>query len=163
MSDLKLWQCIGGPLHGQWRPTGDKPIATQKPANERVVDYAITNVQWDGKDIGPAVAHVSMAMPPRPVLYYPTRVRLTGWRIDLTFYLKAEVAAGAEDVLTGSVMPGGIVGAPIFYEPACRWCYGRPLPGFDVCSRVACINNVATIASLDHLTADDAARWGDRE
>lgn len=48
-------------------------------------------------------------------------------------------------------------------EPACRWCYGRPMPGMDVCSRVPCILNVAWLDSLPLVTAHDALGWhGDR-
>jgi hypothetical protein len=35
---------------------------------------------------------------------------------------------------------------------ACRWCYGQPMPGFDVCSRVRCITNVQAVDSLDTIT-----------
>ncbi len=34
----------------------------------------------------------------------------------------------------------------------CRWCYGRPMPGYDMCSRVQCISAVQAIQSLDTIT-----------
>lgn len=37
-------------------------------------------------------------------------------------------------------------------EYVCRWCFGRPMPGFDVCSRIACITNVQAVDSLDTIT-----------
>ncbi len=36
--------------------------------------------------------------------------------------------------------------------PVCRWCFGRPMPGFDMCSRVQCITNVQAVDSLDTIT-----------
>jgi hypothetical protein len=46
---------------------------------------------------------------------------------------------------------------------ACRWCYGRPMQDLMVCSRVACILNVAWLQSLEVATAEDARGWhGDR-
>lgn len=160
MTTLKLWMCVGGPLHGQWRPAGDKPIATHKTTAN--ADYAIQNVRWNGWDISPATARITVAIPPRPVLYYPTRVRMAGWCINLTFYVEASIAGGSGQMETGAVIPGGVVGVPMFCERACRWCYGRPMEGMTVCSRSGCIMNVASIESLDTLTADDADWRGDR-
>lgn len=37
-------------------------------------------------------------------------------------------------------------------EYVCRWCFGRPLPGFDVCSRVMCISAVQAVDSLNTIT-----------
>lgn len=34
----------------------------------------------------------------------------------------------------------------------CRWCFGRPMPGYDVCSQVRCISNIQAVDSLDTIT-----------
>lgn len=34
----------------------------------------------------------------------------------------------------------------------CRWCFGRPMPGCDVCSRVQCISAVQAVDALDTMT-----------
>lgn len=34
---------------------------------------------------------------------------------------------------------------------ACRWCYGRPMPGYEVCSRVDCITHWQAVLSLDSI------------
>jgi len=35
---------------------------------------------------------------------------------------------------------------------ACRWCYGRPMPGYDVCSRIVCIQAVESVNKLYSVT-----------
>jgi hypothetical protein len=56
-----------------------------------------------------------------------------------------------------------IVRPPPDARVACRWCYGRPMQGLDVCSRVSCIQNVAWLQAADIAVASDAAGWhGDR-
>lgn len=58
---------------------------------------------------------------------------------------------------------GSIVCLPPDALPACRWCYGRPMEGLDVCSRVSCIQNVAWLQAADIAVASDAEDWhGDR-
>jgi hypothetical protein len=37
-------------------------------------------------------------------------------------------------------------------EYVCRWCFGRPMPGYDVCSRVQCISAVQAVDSLNVIT-----------
>jgi hypothetical protein len=37
-------------------------------------------------------------------------------------------------------------------EYVCRWCFGRPMPGFDVCSRVQCISAVQAVDSLNTIS-----------
>jgi hypothetical protein len=56
-----------------------------------------------------------------------------------------------------------IVCLPPDARTACRWCYGRPMDGLDVCSRVSCIQNVAWLQAADIAVASDAGGWhGDR-
>jgi hypothetical protein len=153
MSD---WLCIGGPLHGQYRPAGDKPIATAQ--THAPVDYAISEAWWDGQRLDATSVRVDVAIPPRPVLYYPVRAVMPGWRFPLDIYLEAHLAAGAE-LPAGMVMPGGLQGAPLIAEPACRWCYGRPMDGFPVCSRSRCINNWSTIEAMATLDSSDIEGW----
>jgi hypothetical protein len=153
------WLMIGGPQHGRWRLASSKPYAVRAPGR-RDTDYAVQNVRFDGRDISEAIVRVTVATPPRPILYYPERVKLDGWRVLLMAYVEAGISAGARKPEPGSILPGSVVGAPRDLEVACRWCYGRPMPDMDVCSRVSCITAVSYVASLDVLTADDAADWG---
>jgi hypothetical protein len=37
-------------------------------------------------------------------------------------------------------------------ERVCRWCFGRPMPGYAVCSRVHCITAIQAVDSLDTIT-----------
>jgi hypothetical protein len=37
-------------------------------------------------------------------------------------------------------------------EYVCRWCFGRPMLGYDVCSKVTCITHVQAVDSLDTIT-----------
>jgi len=147
------WLMIGGPQHGRWRLASSKPYAVRAPGP---ADYAVThtgdNDAWE--------VRVAVATPPRPILYYPERVALPGWHVLLVAYVEAGISAGARNPETGSTLPGCVVGVRREQEVACRWCYGRPMPGMDVCSRTACITAVADVVSLDVLTADDAQDWG---
>jgi hypothetical protein len=34
----------------------------------------------------------------------------------------------------------------------CRWCFGRPMPGYDMCSRIPCIQAIQAVDSLDTIT-----------
>jgi hypothetical protein len=156
------WLCVGGPLHGRWRPSGLRPIAAERP--EAPVNYAVKGLWLDGALVSNEMIAVSVAVPPRPILYYPARLHITGWRFALPFFLEARLAAGLAplDRENGMVLPGGIVGMPVMADVACRLCYGRAMnPEVGVCSRVSCITAVAAIESLDHLTADDAKGWAD--
>jgi hypothetical protein len=154
------WLLIGGPEHGRWRLASAKPYAVFK--THEMIDYAVTGMHWNGKDYGDATVRVSVATPPRPVLYYPERIELPGWRVRLTAYVEAGISAGAHAPAVGSVLPGSTAGVPREVELVCRWCYGRPMDGMDVCSQVTCITNMVSVAALDGLTADDADWPGDR-
>lgn len=149
------WLLIGGPAHGQWRLASSKPYAVRRPGP---ADYATT---YTG-DEGNWEVRVAVATPPRPILYYPSRVLLPGWRVTITAYVEAGISAGAANPATGSILPGCVVGVPRDVEVACRWCYGRPMDDMDVCSRSACIANVAAIQFLDVATGEDANWKGDR-
>jgi hypothetical protein len=151
------WLMIGGPEHGRWRLASSKPYAVRVPGP---VDYAVRGMHFNGKDYGDVTVRVTVATPPRPILYYPERVKLDGWRVKLVAYVEVGIAAGVRVPEIGSVMPGSVVGVRGEQEVACRWCYGRPMPDMDVCSRVACITALSYVASLDVLTADDAGDWG---
>jgi hypothetical protein len=146
------WLMIGGPQHGRWRLASSKPYAVPRPGP---ADYAVThtgdNDAWE--------VRVAVATLPRPILYYPERVALPGWRVHLWAYVEVGIAAGARNPETGSTLPGCVVGVRREQEVACRWCYGRPMGGMDVCSRTGCISNVWAIEALNRLTADDAAGW----
>jgi len=149
------WLLIGGPEHGRWRLASAKPYAVRVPGP---ADYATT---YTGDEDSWEV-RVAVATPPRPILYYPERIDLPGWRVLLTAYVEVGIAAGAHAPAVGSVLPGSIAGVPREVELVCRWCYGRPMDGMTVCSRTACISATSAVEALDTLTADDAAGWGDR-
>lgn len=151
------WLLIGGPAHGQWRLASSKPYAVSSGR----ADYAVQGLHWNGRDYGAATVRATVAIP-RPFLYYPSRVLLPGWRVTITAYVEAGISAGAANPATGSVLPGCIVGAYRKVAVACRWCYGRPMDDMDVCSRSACIANVAAIQFLDVATGEDANWEGDR-
>jgi hypothetical protein len=36
-------------------------------------------------------------------------------------------------------------------EWVCRWCFGPPMPGWNVCSRVLCITALQAVESLDTI------------
>ena len=149
------WLLIGGPEHGRWRLASNRPYAVRRSGPQ---DYATTYTGDEGRwDV-----RVAVATPPRPFLYYPTRVMLPGWRVMLTAYVLAGISAGAENPDTGSILPGCVVGVHRDVEVACRWCYGRPMPEMDVCSRVECITAVAAVESLNGATGEDANWEGDR-
>jgi hypothetical protein len=143
--------CVGGPLHGQYRPASMRPVVT--PA--ATVPYVV-GINHEGMPVT-----INMAPVPKPILYYPNRIALPGWRFPLHVFVKAEILAGVETLEMGTVMPGGIQGMPYIHEAVCRWCYGRPMTGLPVCSRVACITNWTAVESLDGLSAEDAKGWSD--
>lgn len=155
---MTQWLCVSGPIHGEYRPAGRVPIAVTDPGGK--VDYITahtgTSEAWEIK--------VAVAVPPRPAIYYAQRIRLPGWRVTLMAWVEAGAAAGTRELEDGLVFPGGIQGTPMGWSArACRWCYGRPMEGLDVCSRSSCITRYAWLESLDAAFASDAEGWhGDR-
>lgn len=146
------WLCIGGPLHGLYHNArNDHLIAPTATAH---IDYGL------GIHGAERAVRVAVAVPPRPTVYHPVSLQLQGWRVHLAAWMADHV--WRTGIPNGTVLPGGIQGAPIVCETACRWCYGRAMnPEIGVCSRVSCISNVAALESLNTLTADDAKGWAD--
>jgi hypothetical protein len=145
------WLCIGGPRAGQyWTAEGGHLIA---PARLTRIDY--------GFGIHGAERAVQVAdLDPGIVVYHQVSLQLQGWRVHLNAWIADET--WRTGIPNGTVLPGGIQGAPIICEAVCRLCYGRAMnPEVGVCSRISCITAVSAIESLDHLTADDAKGWAD--
>jgi hypothetical protein len=137
------WLCIGGPLHGTYRPAGQRLVVPDPCAGWTHVD--------------------GMAIPPRPVVYEPTTMESIGWKIDLPIWCEMHIAIWSAPLVAGLVLPGGVVGRAIDAVTACRWCYGRPMEGLNMCSRIECITSVATLMELDTIRAEDAMGWADDE
>ena len=152
---IPKWMCVGGPLHGQWRPGGQALIPAVDP--EAKTDYAVSHT---GNEEGWQI-RVAVASPPRPVLYHPRLMETPGWRIGIPLYIDARILGGGR-LPVGLVMPGWLVSTDLDAEVACRWCFGRAMEGMEMCSRISCITNVAAIQSLDRLTGSDADWEGDR-
>ncbi len=57
---------------------------------------------------------------------------------------------------TITAAPGGrgfvVIPARPEAERACAWCYGRPMPGQETCSRVSCITTWDAVVSLDTMS-----------
>ena len=70
--------------------------------------------------------------------------------------MKQLLVLGAQTV---TYREGSIVCLPPDARVACRWCYGRPMEGLDVCSRVSCIQNVAWLQAAGIAMASDAEGW----
>jgi hypothetical protein len=131
----QLWLCLGGPIHGQWRPQGLSLLAPDPEATQVLYSSVF--------------GRKTVAVPAPPVLYRPTLMSLPGWRIKLPVWCEDRLARGKEQPPFQCVLPGGIQGVPRDAAWACRWCYGRPMEGFEICSRTSCITNWASVAALD--------------
>jgi hypothetical protein len=159
----RVWLCLGGPLHGTYRPAG-KDVVTVPVNGPPVYGLAIVRQEASLAGVAGEAARVAYASPAKPVLYYPGRMQLPGWRVTPICYLESSLATGHRRWLApGTVIPGSIVAQPGEFEQVCEWCFGRPMPGLTGCSRVACIVNLAMVRALDTLTADDAKGWADDE
>jgi hypothetical protein len=130
------WICLGGPIHGEYRPAGAGPIAVPEGLPARV-EYATEQ------------GRTTVVIPPRPAIYYPTAVAMPGWRIKLDAWVEAHVATGTRRFETGAVFPGGLQGVPRPLSDCCRWCYGRALGQLGVCVRDECISAVSWLESMD--------------
>jgi hypothetical protein len=146
------WLCIGGPLAGQYRPSEGGHLIEPAPLTR--IDYG------HGIHGAERSMRVAVAVPRPPIVYHPVNLQLQGWRVHLAAWMADDIVRTG--IPNGTVLPGGIQGAPIICEAGCRLCYGRAMnPEVGVCSRISCITAVSAIESLDHLTADDAKGWAD--
>jgi hypothetical protein len=132
------WLCLGGPIHGQFREPGLELLVPNPAAH--VVEYAS------------ARGRRTVAIPASPALYRPTLVALPGWRVKLPVWCEDRIARAVTGLAHGSLLPGNIQGERQVGDPACRWCYGRPMEGQATCSRAACITNWYAVMSLDTTT-----------
>lgn len=150
MTDVELWLCIGGPLHGKHRPAGPYPIVGAYPRS--AIQVAADHTATDPRVRPAATIYIP---DPLSVLYYPRSFRLPGWRVATMHWLPQ---AGALE--RGSILPGSIVGAAPIARVACRLCWGRPLDGVDYCDRPTCIAGVTALNALDAMVSIGEG-WGD--
>ena len=132
------WLCLGGPIHGQYRPAGLEMVVPDpsKPTGYR---YSI-------------LGREAVAIPAEPALYRPTLVSLPGWRIKLPVWCEDRIPRGVTAAAAGNMLPGSVQQLPGDRSRACRWCYGVPLEGLETCSRVQCITAWDAVRSLDTIT-----------
>jgi hypothetical protein len=139
IAQAHLWLCLGGPIHGQYRPAGLEMMVP---------------------DIGPPTqvtyssgyGRRTVAVPAAPFLYRPTLVTLAGWRVKLSCWVEDRVARGKAAPPAGAVLPGSVQGERGIGNHVCRWCYGPPMAGQPTCSRVQCITAWDSVRSLDTMT-----------
>jgi hypothetical protein len=132
-----FWLCLGGPLHGRWRPPAEHLTVTEKVAP---VEYRSV------------FGRRTVALPAAAVLYRPTMMCLPGWSVKLPVWAEDRLARGLAAPMFACVLPGGLHGVPRDAAWACRWCYGRPMDGMETCSRAACIRDWHAVRSLDTTT-----------
>jgi hypothetical protein len=131
------WLCLGGPIHGEYRPAGQE-LLIRDPDQPMEIRY------WGHRR--------SVALPAAPILYRPTLMSLPGWAVKLPVWCEDRLARGRAAPTFGAVLPGGLHGVPRDAAWACRWCYGRPMDGHELCSRIVCITAWAAVQSLDTMT-----------
>jgi hypothetical protein len=133
------WLCLGGPIHGEWRPVGAELLVADPSARPSFN----TGRSW-GRTV---------VIPAAPILYRPTLMCLPGWTVKLPVWCEDRLARGKVHALPfASVLPGGLHAVPRDAHPACRWCYGIPAQGQQTCHRPACITTWAAVQSLDTMT-----------
>jgi hypothetical protein len=135
------WVCLGGPLHGQWRAAGHPSIKVPRPS----VPY-----------LSPDGAAGRVALTDDYMTYLPIRVRFPGWRFGTTVYAPDYVVTGHKPL---EVHPAASVWLARERETVCRWCFGRPIPTLDTCSRTTCITNVSWLHRIQVAVASDAEGW----
>lgn len=133
------WLCLGGPIHGQYRPTGLEMVVTE-PAGS--LSYRT----------GFGRTNRTVVIPHETILYRPTLMSLPGWRIKLPVWCEDRLARGKCAPDLASVLPGGLHGVPRDAALVCRWCYGAPMAGQDTCSRSQCITAWDAVRALDTMT-----------
>lgn len=131
------WLCLGGPIHGQYRPTGLEMLV-RDPDEPMEIRY------WDRRR--------TVAIPAAPALYRPTLMSLPGWRIKLPVWCEDRLARGKCAPIFASVLPGGLHGVPRDAALVCRWCFGAPMAGQDTCSRTQCITAWDAVRALDTMS-----------
>lgn len=131
------WFCLGGPIHGQYRPAGLEMLV---PDRHAPAEYTS------------AFGRRVVVVPVPPVLYRPTLVAVPGWRIKLSCWVENRVARGRAAIMFAAVLPGSLQHVPREQSPVCRWCYGRPMDEHETCSRARCITMWHAVRSLDTLT-----------
>lgn len=132
---MKLWYCLGGPLHGTYRPAGPSPILVRPPSSQASYYYNGTPVP-------------TVVIPHPPVTYYPMRMLLPGWRVQATVYVDESMVAG-RPIPPGAVLPGGVQGDHLVSETACRWCYRPAFGQMAICVRDECISAMAWLETVD--------------
>lgn len=132
----KMWYCLGGPLHGTYRPAGTAPILVRPPAS--LVYYHHNGFPTP-----------TVAIPHPPITYLPVRITLPGWRFTTTAYVDEAMVRGGRPVPVGVVLPGGIQGAQLGSCIACRWCYRPAFGQMAICTRDECISAMAWMETLD--------------
>ena len=133
MSDHE-WLCLGGPIHGQFRPAGLELLV---PDRWPLAGYS---------------SRRAVVIPAPPALYRPTLVALPGWRVKLPVWCEDRIARGKATPAFEAVLPGVLQGVAGEASWACHWCYGRPMEGQETCSRTACITTWHAVKSLDTMT-----------
>jgi hypothetical protein len=142
------WMLVGGPCHGEWAPPSAKPIARHAVG---------MHPAWimDGDATAPPV----ITNPPKPVLYYPHRIKAPGWKFRMPVFLEAHLFGGGR-IEPGLVMPGGVIGEVAEAARPCRWCYAQPWGDLETCDRPRCINAWSAVQALSWLTPDDIGHFG---
>lgn len=135
----QLWFCVGGPLHGKWRPAG----------LEMCVPVKLTTTAVYASVFG---VKSSVVIPNAQIVYLPTAMRIPGWVVPLPCWAESRIAEGLAAVTFAALLPGGLHHVPRDMAPVCRWCFGRPLEGQETCSRTRCISDWAAVRSLDTIT-----------
>jgi hypothetical protein len=135
------WLCLGGPIHGEWRPVGSELLVADPSAQPSIT----RDPRWSWRPT--VVIHAA------PILYRPTLMCLPGWRVKLPVWCEDRLARGKVHALPfASVLPGGLHAVPRNAQLVCRWCYGIPVQGKITCHRTACITTWAAVQSLDTMT-----------
>lgn len=131
------WFVMGGPNHGRWFPAGAGPVEMTRPVR----------VECRSR-----FGRKTATVPGPATVYHPTRMSIPGWVVTLPVWAEVNIATGQSALTFASVLPGGLHCVARDAEPACRWCYGRPMPGHATCSRTRCISDWHAVTSLDTMT-----------
>jgi hypothetical protein len=135
--DERVWFCVGGPLHGKWRPAGLEMHCVEPTTTTAV--YASV------------FGRRTVAIPAAPVVYLATTMQVPGWRIPLPIWAETRIAQGLAAVTFAAVLPGGLHHVPREAWLCCRWCFGPVMPGLETCKSPACRANWASVRALDTM------------